>query len=440
MANGPRRRGRALRMAELMPRLDTQSGPKPDLDTTLHALVLWVSPYPLLHGCLGIFRSLGRAGVPVHAVVAGPHEPVASSRYLRGTTTWSTALDLDPAGFLEHLVDMGARFSRPPVVMCTSDDMAVLVAEHRAELDRHYLIAPVPPELPRRLTDKSQLQALCQGAGISTPDTIRVDEHGRVEEVAKSVAYPVVIKSTALRDQTSVDQMVTNSTLVTSGEQLTAIAEGRDEPLGMLVQEYLPDETSEDWIAHGYCGIDGSVKVVFTGRKVRSWPPRGGATAQAFTRENAELTRLTTAFCHSVGYRGIFDLDWRLDLRSDQYHLLDFNPRVGAQFRMFEDDAGVDVVRAMHLDLSGRDVPAGSVRDGRRFVVEPWYLASRIADRQAAQAPGGSGRWNMAWLAWDDLRPAAAMVVRQTVRSLSERVPQRGRRPRVPGQGVHHWP
>jgi hypothetical protein len=31
---------------------------------------------------------------------------------------------------------------------------------------------------------------------------------------------------------------------------------------------------------------------------------------------------------------------------------LDFNPRVGAQFRLFEDDAGSDVVRALHLDLA----------------------------------------------------------------------------------------
>jgi len=41
------------------------------------------------------------------------------------------------------------------------------------------------------------------------------------------------------------------------------------------------------------------------------------------------------------------------------YHLLDFNPRPGAQFRLFTDRAGTDVVRAQHLDLTGRAVPAG---------------------------------------------------------------------------------
>jgi len=39
-----------------------------------------------------------------------------------------------------------------------------------------------------------------------------------------------------------------------------------------------------------------------------------------------------------LGYRGILDLDIRLDERTGDYHLLDFNPRLGAQFRVFRDN------------------------------------------------------------------------------------------------------
>ena len=70
------------------------------------------------------------------------------------------------------------------------------------------------------------------------------------------------------------------------------------------------------------------------------------------------------------------DLDYRLDLRDGQYKLLDFNPRVGAQFRLFEDDAGMDVVRALHLDLTGRPVPRGRPIEGRAFMVETGDLLS----------------------------------------------------------------
>ena len=77
--------------------------------------------------------------------------------------------------------------------------------------------------------------------------------------------------------------------------------------------------------------------VVFTGRKVRQWPAKGGSTAAAYVSDNQDLATIAADFCTGVGYRGIFDLDWRHDLRTGDYHLLDFNPRVGAQFRMFED-------------------------------------------------------------------------------------------------------
>ena len=72
---------------------------------------------------------------------------------------------------------------------------------------------------------------------------------------------------------------------------------------------------------------------------------------------NTDLAERAAKFCKDVGYRGIFDMDWRRDPRTETYKLLDFNPRIGAQFRMFENDAGIDVARAMHLDMSGRPIP-----------------------------------------------------------------------------------
>ena len=49
-------------------------------------------------------------------------------------------------------------------------------------------------------------------------------------------------------------------------------------------------------------------------------------------------------------------MDWRRDERDGKYKILDCNPRVGQNFRMFENAAEIDVVRAQHLDLSGRPI------------------------------------------------------------------------------------
>ncbi len=99
---------------------------------------------------------------------------------------------------------------------------------------------------------------------------------------------------------------------------------------------------------------------MFTGVKVRSWPPHAGMTANAYVVDNPELADLAARFIKQIGFTGIIDLDLRFDRRDGRYKLLDFNPRMGAQFRLFENESGVDVVRAMHLDLTGRAVPEGN--------------------------------------------------------------------------------
>jgi D-aspartate ligase len=71
----------------------------------------------------------------------------------------------------------------------------------------------------------------------------------------------------------------------------------------------------------------------------------------------------------AISYAGIMDLDYRFDKRDQQYKLLDFNPRIGAQFRLFVDDNGLDVARALYCDLTGQVVRRSRQVDGRVFVV-----------------------------------------------------------------------
>jgi predicted ATP-grasp superfamily ATP-dependent carboligase len=391
----------------------------PDLDTGLPAVVLWASRFPLQHSCLGVFRSLGRAGVPVYAVVGDPHAPVARSRYLRGQILWEPDRGEGYAQLLEHLMDFGRRLGKRSLIVCTSDEMAVFVARRRAILEEWFVLPEVDPKLPGQLADKDSLGAMCRDLGMPTPWSIVVDTRAQLDAAMAGLDQPVMVKSIALRGQV---QSVENSTLVHNREAMGELARGWVEPFQVLLQEYLPDEHCEDWFTHGYCDSASRAQVVFTGRKVRTWPAHGGATAAAYTAPEPEIVAAAKRFCAQVGYRGIFDMDWRLDRRTGSYYLLDFNPRVGAQFRMFEDDAGIDVVRAMHLDLSGRRIPVGSQIDGERFVVEPWDLASLIATRRhPLEEMGGAGRPKGAWFALDDMAPLRAAALSQIGLSLVAR-------------------
>jgi len=140
-------------------------------------------------------------------------------------------------------------------------------------------------------------------------------------------------------------------------------------------------------------------------------------TAVALPVDNPPLRELAVGFCRAIGFRGIADMDWRLDLRDGRHKLLDFNPRAGAQFRMFDTRDGVDVVRALHLDLTGRELPLAPQVDERRFVVgnlalPAWFgyrNAHTTVERYEHRRAGGIER---AWLAVDDPVPGVITAVR----------------------------
>ncbi len=137
-----------------------------------------------------------------------------------------------------------------------------------------------------------------------------------------------------------------------------------------MIQKMIPASSSEDWFVHGYCDNRSNPIAVFTGIKLRSYPAFAGPTTLGRAVRNDALRQQAIKLFSAIGYRGIMDLDYRLDRRDGRYNLLDFNPRIGAQFRLFEDHDGIDVVRALHLDLTGRGVRSGPQIEGRTFIVE----------------------------------------------------------------------
>ena len=147
----------------------------------------------------------------------------------------------------------------------------------------------------------------------------------------------------------------------------------------LIFQEFIPPAYSEDWFYHGYRNMQSNCCAGFTGRKLRSYPPFAGPTTSGRALINNQLQQQSEALLEQISYSGIMDLDYRLDKRDGQYKLLDFNPRIGAQFRLFEDYEGVDVARILYLDLTGRRVYRSGPITGRTFVVEFHDLAASIA-------------------------------------------------------------
>ncbi|QKW07429.1 ATP-grasp domain-containing protein [Streptomyces sp. NA04227] len=377
-------------------------------DTRVPVVLVRTDPNPFHHGTLGAVRSLGRAGIDVRVVARTEGSPVRHSRYVRGARTPVPSPDggdgdRDEAIFAA-LGRVAAGLAHPAVLVALDDASAIAVARAYDRLADRFLLPAQPTALPEQVADKQRLAALCVRLGVAHPETVAPGDEREAATAARRLGLPVVAKwsrpwllppGTGLRS---------TCLLRTSAEAAALFRRSGQAGSELLLQEFLPGGHGLDWFFHGYASRRGTLHGGGTGRKEQSWPRAAGLTALGRWIPQPAVEETAAALVEALGYRGILDLDFRLDPASGRYHLLDFNPRPGAQFRLFADGNDMDVVRAQHLDLTHRPLPVPRPRPGRVFVAEQYAPLHALL-------PAPARRRERAWLAADDPAPALATAL-----------------------------
>ena len=375
------------------------------------------------HGALGIARTLGRLGVPVYAIVEDNYTPLASSRYIAKTFLWES-WPSDAETFLIAMSAISEVIGHRAILIPMDDLSSIAVAESSAVLNRWFLFPQLPWNLPRQLADKAAFCSLCRNMGTPCARSITPRSVDQIREFIEYTAFPMVLK--AAQQWRLPNDSYYNPKVVHNREALFDIFERTqcDAGLPMVLQEYI---AGEDWIYNGYCNREMNLYLNFTGRKLLDYPIGAGSTALGLSISNEELCYQSEMFLRAVSYSGVCDMDWRRDKRDGQYKILDFNPRVGLNFQMFENCAAIDVIRALHLDLTGRKVDCAPMIEGRLFTVEPVYfrssprrhritLTAEIFSRPLAVAR------KLAWWSIDDPLPFFVMSMRLLLRAISRRI------------------
>lgn len=374
------------------------------VDTSVAALVLKLGRYRLHHGGLAMIRTLGRLGVPVVGVHEDRWAPAAMSRHLTHLVT--PAPDPSPTA-VETLLKAAVAITGMPTVVIASDDDAAVALE-QIEAPTGCLLTRSPPGLRASLVQKDSLHAIAERLGLPTP-VQRLLQCPLSDAEVDRIGIPIVLKR-ARRALLPDGSRTFSTVLATRTDHLRgALQNTRSGPYEVLAQE--PFE-GEDWLYHGYYDAGAHPLVGFTGRKLRSFPARAGETAFGLVESNAEVRTVAEAFLDGVQYVGPVSMDLRRD-SAGKVVILDVNPRVGACFRLFENEAGVDVVRALHLDLTGRPVPPAPPREGRTYVVESYDRVVRNAYgiRRLAWWGQLAAVDERAWFAFDDPLPAMSFTV-----------------------------
>jgi D-aspartate ligase len=383
--------------------------PTVDVDTSTSVVVFRAESY-----CsLGIVRSLGRLGVKVYCVDHEPDALAFKSRYCAGRFEWN--FESSSGGdSVQRLLHVAREIGGKPVLVPTFDTRSLFVDSYCDELAKAFLLPSPGAGAVSRLYSKRSMYELCMDVDVATPQSVfplSVDE--AMTEGAR-LRFPVVVK--AIDGDRLMHRTGRRLAIARTPSELRDVYCSLDEPgsNNLMLQEYIPGTTDDAWILSAYFDAKGECRFALTGRKLRQLPVDGGVTTYGVCTPCDPMVESIRRVAGAAGYRGIIDACFRFDSRTNSWNLLDVNPRAGANFRLFVDRNGLDVVRALYLDLTGQLVPDVDPNWGRTWLVEDRDIAAMREGRRAGSV--SLGRWvntvcgasEFAYLAADDLWPAFA--------------------------------
>jgi len=367
------------------------------------------------HGGLNIMRSLGRLGVPIYNVDPGPWAPANCSRYCRQKFLWDIEHQLALKS-LDYLSSVRRKIGKTSILIPTTDRTARLVADHARTLKEWFIFPQLKAGLADALSSKQEMFHLARHYNIPTPDAAFPRSREEVLSFSRRARFPIMLKG--IDGQRLCDRTGKKMFVARSADELISLYDFAEDPRNpnLMLQEYIPGGDDTIWMFNGYFNSHSECLVGMCGKKIRQCPVHTGSTSLGISLPNKMVEELTTRFMKEIGYQGPLDIGYRYDARDGQYKVLDANPRIGASFRLFVGENGMDVARALYLDLTGQEVFPSEAREGRKWIVEDLDLVSCYRYYREGQLSFGQwlrsfhGVEEAAFVCADDPLPIIAML------------------------------
>jgi D-aspartate ligase len=312
---------------------------------------------------VSVARSLGRAGVAVHALGA-PGCPVRWSRHCRSFTTIAGEQAQQEA--LEWL----ARGPRAGVVLPCDDDGLELIARHRSDIaGLGYLPIEADDEVLLAMLDKQRTYTLASELGIATPFTFvprSLDElESRIDELSFPCALKPVHSHVFARHFPRTKALRANDADDLRRKYTDVQALG----IELLVTETIPGPEDAFCSYYSYLDERGESLLEFSRHKLRQFPIGFGSACYATNEPNPEAAELGLRFFRGVGLRGIGNVEFKRDARDGALKLIECNPRFTAAERQLQ-LCGLDLPLFAYNRVLGRPLPP---METRRSGVRLWH-------------------------------------------------------------------
>jgi D-aspartate ligase len=313
---------------------------------------------------LGIIRSLGRHGVPI-CVVDDEHSIGRFSRYATHAVRVADLRDEDRT--VAALMAIGRRLGLEGWVLYpTREETVAALSRRRTELSEMFRVPTADWNAVRWAWDKRNTYVLAGWLGIPAPRTWYPRDASALDAI--DVDPPFVVKP-AIKEEflhatkAKAWRADSQDELLARFEQAAALVG----PGEVMIQELIPGDGRRQFACCAFAR-DGEMVATMVARRRRQHPPEfGRASTFVETVDVPEIEQLTARFLSAIRYSGLAEIEYKLDPRTDEFKLLDFNARTWG-YHTLGFAAGVDFPYLQFADQTGTPLAPSRARVGRRWI------------------------------------------------------------------------
>ena len=298
---------------------------------------------------VSVARSLGRQGIPVYAL-NHPGAPVGYSRHCR-----QISLDGDATGpdaWERYVLGSESDWLCGAVLLACSDDGIEILIRHAEVLSAKFRLERGDPGDRRNLLDKLTTYRIADAAGVPTPRYWLLDTAGDLEAIRDELVFPLIIKP---RLSHKFEQKYEKKYMLarTMDELHRGLARTRQDGMDVMLVELIPGDDDKLCSYYTYVDEHGDLLFDYTKRIIRRYPKNMGPACYHVTDWIPELAGHGQRFFRHLGFRGLGNIEFKLDVRDGILKMIECNARFTASDYLIA-CSGLELGLVVYRDLTGQ--------------------------------------------------------------------------------------
>ncbi len=230
---------------------------------------------------------------------------------------------------------------------------------HKYELQKYCNLTLVDEDIMEIAQDKRKTFEFAQKFNIPIPRTFKLNTVDEINDLAKKISYPCVIKKTNY-NESGVIYCNNKNELI---ENYSLLCQKRKGKMSLpIVQEYIVGPGA------GYYGLYDNGKCVgyFMHQRIHEFPITGGASTLAKSVFDPELKFLGDKLLRNMNWLGVAMVEFKKDLNDGKFKLMEINPKFWGSFELSH-KAGINFAYLNYLVAMQLQVPESKYENNVYF-------------------------------------------------------------------------